>query len=715
VPRTALVERLLTRDTEPLLALSAPAGYGKTTVLTQWSAQQARPVAWLSVDRSDNDPAVLLGEAAAALSRAGFVAPEAVESLRVRSHSVAAALARLAPALASTEPVAVVLDHLEAIDNPESLDVIGELALRLPHGSRLAVSTRARPPLPTPLLRSRGEVVEVGVDDLAMDRAEAHLLFAGAGIELADDEVDRLVEQTEGWPAGLYLAALAVRMGRTPGAEFTLRGDDRVVGDYLRTEIFSELDPSVVAFLRRTAILDHLSGPLCDAVLETRGSQALLESLESSNLLLVPLDRHREWYRYHRLQRDLLLADLRRHEPELAPTLHGRAADWLEANRMPDAAIVHAQQADQPDRVARLVTSAAQPAHAAGRATTVRRWFNWFEAEGLIDRFPGVAVLGAVVEAEQGQPASAERWAMAAEAGAFEGTLPDGSNIDGWRAFLRALMCTSGVEQMRVDAQLAQLTLAPGSPFRALSLLLEGLSYVLEGEPAAADPILARAVDVGRYFGATGVVCVALSERALIAMAKADWDDGEQFTADALAVVDGHRLDEYLESSIVWVAGARVAAHEGRFDAARDLVARAARIRPLLTYAIPATAQFQLELAKTYLELADPTGARTVLREVRDILSQRPDLGILGREADRLQSELDSVRHGSIGASSLTVAELRLLPYLSTHLTFREIGERLHISRHTVKTQAISVYRKLGVSSRSEAITKAHEIGLLAR
>jgi LuxR family maltose regulon positive regulatory protein len=556
--------------------------------------------------------------------------------------------------------------------------------------------------------------VEIGVDDLAMDRTEAHLLFAGAGIELGDGEVDRLVEQTEGWPAGLYLAALAVRMGRTPGAEFTLRGDDRVVGDYLRTEIFSELDPSVVAFLRRTAILDHLSGPLCDAVLATRGSQALLESLESSNLLLVPLDRHREWYRYHRLLRDLLLADLRRTEPELAPTLHGRAADWLEANRMPDAAIVHAQQADEPDRVARLVSRAAQPAHAAGRATTVRRWFNWFEAEGLIDRFPGVAVLGAVVEAEQGRPASAERWAMAAEAGAFEGTLPDGSTIDGWRAFLRALICASGVEQMRADAQLAQLTLAPGSPFRALSLLLEGLSYVLEGDRAAADPILARAVEVGRYFGATGVVCVALSERALIAMAKADWDDGEQFTAEALAVVDGHRLDEYLESSIVWVAAARVAAHEGRFDAAKDLVAKAARIRPLLTYAIPATAQFQLELSRTYLELADPTGARTVLREVRDILSQRPDLGILGHEADRLQSELDSVRHGSIGASSLTRAELRLLPYLSTHLTFREIGERLRISRHTVKTQAISVYRKLGVSSRSETITKAREIGLLA-
>jgi LuxR family maltose regulon positive regulatory protein len=714
VPRTALVERLLTRDTEPLLTVSAPAGYGKTTLLTQWAAQQPRHVAWLSVDKNDNDPSVLLGEAAASLCRARLVDPDAVESVRTRSHSIAAALARLTPALVSTEPVAVVLDHLEAIDNPESLDVISELALRLPLGSRLAVSTRAQPPLPTPLLRSRGDLVEVGVDDLAMDRDEAHLLFAGAGVRLSDDEVDRLVEQTEGWPAGLYLAALAVRIGRTPGAEFTLRGDDRVVGDYLRSEVFSELDSSVVTFLRRTAILDHLSGPLCDAVLGTRGSQAVLESLESSNLLLVPLDRHRQWYRYHRLLRDLLLADLRRAEPELAPTLHGRAAGWLEANRMPEEAIVHAQQADEPDRVARLVTSAAQPAHAAGRAATVRGWFNWFETEGLIERFPGVAVLGAVVEAEQGQPASAERWAMAAEAGAFEDNLPDGSDIDGWRAFLRALMCTSGVKRMRADAQLAQVTLAPGSPFRALSLLLEGLSYVMEGEPEAADPILARAVDAGRYFGATGVFSVALSERALIAMTKADWDDGEQFTAEALAVVDGHRLDEYLESSIVYVAAARVAVHEGRFDAAKDAVARAARVRPLLTYAIPATAQFQLELSRTYLELADPTGARTVLREMRDILRQRPDLGILGHEADRLQSELDSVRHGSIGASSLTVAELRLLPYLSTHLSFREIGERLHISRHTVKTQAISVYRKLGVSSRSEAIAKAHEIGLLA-
>jgi LuxR family transcriptional regulator, maltose regulon positive regulatory protein len=714
VPRTALVERLLTRDTEPLLALSAPAGYGKTTVLSQWSTQQARHVAWLSVDKSDNDPSVLLGEAAVALSRARLVDPAAVESVRSRSHSTAAALASLIPALVSTEPVAVVLDHLEAIDNPESLDVISELALRLPRGSRLAVSTRAQPPLPTPLLRSRGDVVEVGVDDLAMDRDEAHLLFTGAGVQFSDDEVDRLVERTEGWPAGLYLAALAAKVGRAPGAEFIFRGDDRLVGDYLRSEIFSQLDPSVGTFLTRTAILDHLCGPLCDAVLETRGSQAVLESLESSNLLLVPLDRHREWYRYHRLFRDLLLAELRRNESELMSELHARAAHWLETNRMPEAAIVHAQQAGEPDRVARLVATSAQPAYAAGRATTVRWWLDWFRSEGLIEQFPGVAVLGAQIEALRGQPASAERWAIAAESGTFEGNLPDGSRIEGWVGYMRALMSARGLQQMRVDAKSAQHGLAPGSPFRAGALLFEGLSYALEGDAETADPILARAVDIGRYLGATAAACVALAERGLLAMARQDWDDTKRLSAEALAIVAEHRVEEQLEAALVFVVAARVAVHEGAFDAARDHVAKAARLRPLFTYAIPFTALIQLELAKAYLELADPTGARTVLREMRDILHQRPDLGTLGPEADKLRSEVDSVRHGSIGASSLTVAELRLLPYLATHLSFREIGERLHVSRHTVKSQAISVYRKLGVSSRSEAIVKAQEIGLLA-
>jgi LuxR family transcriptional regulator, maltose regulon positive regulatory protein len=180
-----------------------------------------------------------------------------------------------------------------------------------------------------------------------------------------------------------------------------------------------------------------------------------------------------------------------------------------------------------------------------------------------------------------------------------------------------------------------------------------------------------------------------------------------------LAIVAEHRLDDYLEAAVVYAVAARSSIHCGDRRAATEYIARAARLRPLLTYAIPCTAQFQLQIARAYLELADPSGARAVLREVRDILRQRPDLGVIASEHDEIQTALDAIRAGHIGTSSLTVAELRLLPYLSTHLTFRQIGERLFVSRHTVKTQANSVYRKVGASSRNEAVERVHEAGLL--
>jgi LuxR family maltose regulon positive regulatory protein len=576
----------------------------------------------------------------------------------------------------------------------------------------LAVSTRARPPLPTPLLRSRGEVVEIGTDDLAMDRHEAQLLFESVDVQFSDDEIDRLVDQTEGWPVGLYLAALASKVGGPASTGFAFRGDDRLVGDYLRAEVFSHLAPSTVEFLTHTSVLDHLCGPLCDAVLGARGSQAMLEMLEASNLLLVPLDRHREWYRYHRLFRDVLVAELRRNEPDLLAELHIRAAQWLEANRMPAAAIGHAQSAGDAELVARLVTRAAQPAYAAGRATTIRSWFEWFRTDGSIERFPNVAVLGGLFESLRGRPASAERWAMAAETGVFEDTLPDGSSIGAWRAFLRALTAPAGVAQMRADARLAYETLGSDSPFRTGALVFEALSLVMEGDLETADPIFAHAIDLGEDLASWTAAAVALAERALVAVARQDWDDARTLAARAVTMMEAH--DEYLEAAVVHVAAARIAVHDSDPGAAREHLARAARLRPLLTYAVPFTAHFELEMARAYLELADPSGARTVLRGMRDTLRQRPSLGILHDEAKRLEAELDTMRHGSIGASSLTVAELRVLPYLSTHLSFREIGERLYVSRHTVKTQAISVYRKLGVASRSEAIARAQEIGLLA-
>jgi len=476
-----------------------------------------------------------------------------------------------------------------------------------------------------------------------------------------------------------------------------------------------------MVFLTRTAVLERLSGPLCDAVLEASGSDRILSSLEDSNLLLVALDRQRDWYRYHHLFRELLQAELERREPELVQTLHARAAAWCEANGLAELAIDHAQAADDADQVARLVASLAQPAYASGRVETARRWFQWFEDQGLVHRYPPVAVLGAWVQALVGRPAGVERWVdaaerrgAAAEATSAAQTPPDGSTTESYLAMLGGLLCRNGLGRMRADAEAALAGLSPTSPWRATALLLEGVATLLGGHADQADPILTQAVELGTHTGALPAASTALAERCLVAIGRKDWSQAETLADQALVVLETGRLNDYIMSALVHVVAGRTALHRGDVPAAKDHLVQAARLRPLLTYAIPSLAvQTLLELGQAYLMLEDTAGARTVLRQARGILQRRPDLGVLPGQAEELHATLDAIREGHQGVSTLTTAELRLLPLLATHLSFLEIGQRLYISRHTVKSQAVSIYRKLGVSSRSEAVQQLQEIGLL--
>jgi LuxR family maltose regulon positive regulatory protein len=717
VPRTALVQRLLAADAAPIISVVAPAGYGKTTLLAQWAGRKAPRVGWVSVDQADNDPAVLLSYIATAVDRVEPIDPSVLSTLTAPVVSVLATVVPKITAAVATmrQSVALVLDHVELLANVQSLDAIAELAVQLPSGSQLALGSRARPPLPEGLLRAQGRMVEVGVKELAMDQMEARALLEAVGVRLAEAEVAELVGRTEGWPVGLYLAALARKAGgprRTTRAGFA--GNHRLMAGYLRSELLARLPQPTVSFLSRTSVLDRLSGPLCDAVLETKGSAGVLASLEASNLLVVPLDRRREWYRYHRLLRELLQTELRRREPGLVGELHARAAAWCEANGMPDVAIDHAQAARDADRVARLVWERGQPAYAGGRADTARRWLQWFEDQGLMARYPQIAVMGAEAGVLFGDPAAAERLAAAAERALAEETLPDRRPVEAELALLRAIMCRDGVERMRADARLAWDRLNPGDASRAFARLLEAISYLLDDEADQADPILAHAVDVFTAVGGMPGAAAATATRSLVAIERQDWDEAETLAKRALEIVRDRHLDDYIMSPLVHAVAARTALHRGDIPRAQEHLARAARLRPLLTHAFPHFAVLTLlELARGYLTLHDPAGARTVLRQARDILQLRPDLGILPRRAEELRERLDAVHGGTVGPSSLTTAELRLLPLLSTHLSFKEIGERLHISRHTVKSQAISIYRKLGVSSRGEAITRVHELGLL--
>jgi LuxR family transcriptional regulator, maltose regulon positive regulatory protein len=720
VSRVRLLDWLEASAATPVVAMSAPAGYGKTVLAVEWAKRDPRPFVWLSIDRHDNDPAVLLTYLAVGLDRVEPIDPSVLGVLASRGASISqTVLPRLGAALASKAlAVVVVLDDLHLLCNQEGLEAVAVLVDHLPEGSQLAVLSRGEPPLPLGRWRAEGRLAELGPDELAMDPAEAGSLLAAARVELPDGEVAELTRSSEGWPAALYLAALSIKAQHPRnGAGIGFGGRDRFLVDYLQSVLLSGLSPAEVQFLTRTAVLDRLSGRLCDAVLGTTGSATVLASLERSNLLVVPLDRQQEWYRYHQLFRELLRGELERSEPELVRELTRRAAKWFAQHGLCEAAVDYAMDAGDADLVARGVEQAAIGVYRSGRLATVQRWFDWFDDHGLIQHYPAVAMLGAWIQALGGHAAAAERWAAAAEQGSYEGMLPDGSaSIDGWRALLRAKLCRHGVTRMRADAELA-LTLIPvGSLWRAPAQLLLGISHLLAGDLGMADRVMAEAVEVAEDTGATLAASVALAERAILAVGRQHWREAETLVEQARSLVIKAHLEDCATSIVVYAAAARVAIHHGKLDQADQDLARARQLQPQATHALPYYAvQARLELIRAYLALSDAAGARTVIREVDDLLRWRPDLGILRDQANQLRSQLDHLRGDAIGTSPLTTAELRLVPLLATHHTFREIGQSLHLSQHTVKTQALSIYRKLGVSSRGQAVQRGQEIGLLAR
>jgi LuxR family maltose regulon positive regulatory protein len=713
VTRTAMVDRLATARAQ-VVTVVAPPGYGKTTLLAQWAERVGARVAWVSCDDGDNDPVVLLSALAVALDRIEPV-DQTIFGVLASSGADITVVPRFVSAIASMQlPVTIVLDHAEAVTNKKCLNTIAEFALRLPAGWQLALASRSGVPLPAARLRAHGGIVEIGAEDLAMSPQEAFSLLEGAGADLEAADIHELLQRTEGWPAGLYIAALAIKSGtRHTDVGFTFTGDDVFMGDYLRSELLDRVSAAEASFLTHASVLDRMCGSLCDAVLDRKGSERVLEELERRNLLVVPLDRHREWYRYHHLLRDLLQSELRRRDPDLVRDLHFRAAAWYEANAMPEAAIEHAQAAGDYDRVARLLLELAQPVWAGGRVQTVLRWMEWLRDVTAAEHYGAIAVHGSLIFALLGQPIEAERWAAAAERASAAGILPDGSTLEGTLAYLRAILCRDGIGQMRHDAQVAWNGLSPASPYRATMLYTEGISYLLEDDPARADPILTRAFGVATAAGATPLAALILAEQCIVAAEQDNWPEATALAQRAVAIVEAERLDDYWTSALVYAWATRSELYLGNIPRARFYLARAARLRPLLTYALPVVSvQALLELARSYITLADPGGAAAVLRQVHDILQQRPDLGSLPRLAGELQSRLSKIKEIAVGSSSLTAAELRLLPLLSTHLSLREIGERLHVSSHTVKTQAYSAYRKLGASSRSEAVARVHELGL---
>ena len=697
-----------------MVVISAPPGYGKSTILAQWADDDDRPFAWIPLEEADNDPAVLLEGITHALSGVIPLDPVVTQwAASPRPQFGRTVMPKLAASLvAAPEPFVVAFDDVHRLSEPESVGLVGRMVEHVPVGSTVAIAGRAEPPLPLARLRASGGVLDIGLDDLAFDLHEGRSLLSAAGAEWDDEQLEAVVRSTEGWAVGLYLAALAHAGGAHSGAPEPFRGDDRLMGDYLRSEVLARLGEDEVAFLTRSSVLERLSGPLCDDVLERSGSAAMLARLEAGNHLIVPLDRHGEWYRYHYLFTDLLAHELDRREPGERTRLLRRASDWCEANGPIESAVGYAMDGGDVARVAALVARVGQPLFVSGRSATIKGWANWLDDRGCDDA--AFAVTASWVSALTGHAADAAYWAEIAERRNVAGPLPDGTeSIDAWLHALGAALCRHGVKQARDDAVLALETLSSGSPWRPASGVALGLSLIALGESEAAVLAFHETEEVAASRGVTGALIQSLGTRAALSIERQDWDTASRLTRRACDLVEELRMEGFLTSAVAGAAAARVAVHEGDPQRARHCLAQLEPVRPLYSTALPHMGVHGLtEIAKAYLALGELATAEAVLGEAEVLVARSADLGGLAAEVIELRDRLTAARHVAPRVA-LSPAELRLLPLLATHLSFREIGEQLFVSQNTVKTQAISIYRKLGVSSRSAAVERASALGVI--
>jgi LuxR family transcriptional regulator, maltose regulon positive regulatory protein len=382
VARPRLSGRLSRGSASRLTLISAPAGFGKTTLLAEWLADAGtdRSVAWLSLDEGDGQPGsywtYLITALQAVVPGVGAGALQLLQSSQPPIETVLATV--LNELRAAPNDLYLVLDDYHLVDGPDLQAGMTFLLEHLPPQAHLVVSTREDPALPLARLRARGELVEVRAADLrfTLDEAAAYLNDV-TGLDLAASDIATLEGRTEGWIAALQLAALSMQ-GRDDVAGFIagFAGDDRHIVDYLVEEVLGRQPADVCDFLVQTSILDRLSGPLCDAVTTQRGGKAMLESLDRANLFVVPLDDRRRWYRYHHLFADVLLTHLLDEHPDRVAALHRRASQWYEQDGEPAQAIRHALAAGDVERAAGLVELAIPELRRSRQEATIRGWLD---------------------------------------------------------------------------------------------------------------------------------------------------------------------------------------------------------------------------------------------------------------------------------------------------------------------------------------------------
>jgi LuxR family maltose regulon positive regulatory protein len=623
-----------------------------------------------------------------------------------------AALSRLGRTVAAVDcPFVLVVDNAHALNSSIGLPTVRVVADHIPPGCQLVLASRTVPDLSVARLRATRRLLQLGGAHLAIRRDEATAFMAAAGVELEGAEVEAIRHHTEGWALGLAHAAAALRNGHDVDrllSEFAT--DAGVAKAYLRHALLEAASPDSQAFLLRTSVLSLMCGELCDALLQTTGSADVLRDLEREGRFVTRIDGRPGWYRYHRLVKSLLRSELHSSEPDLESQLHTRAAAWWEPVNGTEA-IRHAKLSGNVATAARMIWAETGPALGSGHRATVEHWLATFSGTQAMHHAK-LALAAAWCALEKGNPV--EYWIAAAEQGGFDTSLPgEADSVAAGVAVLRATLARRGVSAMHDDAASAQQAQRPDDPWRTFAQFIDGVALHLSGHSALARIRLEETERHAAAIRTPGSRVLARAQLALIAVGENDWIRARRLIRGAQSIMRQAGLEQGPLMGQVACIGSLLLAADGRAREAAIAAERGARMISLLSSGMPWYAlQSWITLVRTYLLLGDSTAAKVALGKA-DKLSAADDSPVLATALRSAHRMVDGLLSGDAGPASLTAAEMRVLRYLPTHLSFEQIGTQLHTSRNTVKTQAIAAYRKLCVSSRVEAVERAATLGLL--
>jgi LuxR family maltose regulon positive regulatory protein len=695
-----------------LVTVTAPAAYGKSTTLALWDAADPRPFAWVNLSPLDDDPVHFLRHVAAAVESIAPLAPEEVALWTGPGRLVDRHLLPAAEVvLAARAPCVLVMDDVHVIRSPETLGALKQLHRSLPRDCGLALAGRAVPAGIVARARVDGPTCELTVTDLALTGDEALQLFHRAGHPLDTEAAEILLQRTEGWVGGLHLAGVVA--ARHDGGIDAFSGRNAIVADYLVEEVLVGLEPEIISFLEEASLLERVAGPMLDEVLERTGSGSLLEQIErEGQMLLVALDDERRWYRFHALVGDVLRDRVQRHRPSRREFILRRACAWFTDHGDLEAAIAAAVAAgDEVQAVELAITDLVETVQ-EGRFERLRRRLSLL-APDIIQRSPAGAVAAAWCGLGTGDVALLVKGIDAAQR--FDGSQPvgDGSpTLTADVAAIRMMAAPDGLEGTIVDAEKVIAAGPPTvNPWWVPAMVTQAGARVALGDHEAACRQLEAVLPHVRAEPTSAVA--ALAQLALVAHRVGDPAEAIRRSEQSMAVADRHHLDASLFCTAAYGIAAMIAARVGDADTFHR---RRSTTVDLLSRLGPLSARTSmlanLCLADGLLVLGDRPAAQRHLRAAEVAYERDGSVSRQGQDLAELRLRLAGPSATDLG---ITDAEARVLTLLDSHLSLGEIGEQLFVSRNTVKSHAVAIYRKLGVSSRSDAVRAARRAGLLIR